>query len=270
MADSSHQVLILDVNPYIWSKQSRDSKNLVSFREYIDIISIFARSHVMLHKDNTVQILAAHPSGCTVLYPSGDNRSDLDLSHLSEHLLPSLMNSSEKQEEAGERSVQIPYLAQALSQSLCAINRRLLMNQSRQSKILVLQISQDSPSNYNAIMNAIFSAQKFVIPVDALLFSNEDSSFLQQACLLTGGIYCKPTDQKDSLQLLLMHYLPCAASRKILQSPLQTNVDFKASCTCHNKPVDFTFMCSVCLSLFCPDSMSPDSTECEICGTKIR
>ena len=232
----------------------------------------------MLSKDNTVQILAVHPLGCTVLYPSGDDAacgavtggSDLDLHSLMQQLLPAFSPPSETvagREESG--GLDMPHLAQALSRSLCAINRKLQKEQSTTiPKILCLQISLDASSNYNAIMNTIFSAQKFGIPVDAFIFSQVHSSFLQQACLLTGGIYCKPSDQKDSLQLLLMHYLPCLSARQVLRAPLQTNVDFKASCTCHNKPVDFTFMCSVCLSLFCPVAMTDD--KCEICGTNIR
>lgn len=272
MSESTHQVLILDANPYIWDLQN-DAKNLITFKQYIDIIYIFTKSHLMLNKDNSVQILAAHPSGCTVLYSSGDDAAcggdNFDLYGDMQRLLPASSLPSETT-VVGDRDpdLHIHYLAQALSRSLCAINRKSLVQPANVSKILCLQISYDSPSNYNAIMNSVFSAQKFGIPIDAFIFSKYDSSFLQQGCLLTGGIYCKPKDQNDSLQLLLMHHLPELSARRLLRAPLQTNVDFKASCTCHNKPVDFTFMCSVCLSLFCPLAITDD--KCEICGTKIR
>jgi transcription initiation factor TFIIH subunit 3 len=38
----------------------------------------------------------------------------------------------------------------------------------------------------------------------------------------------------------------------------------KGSCCCHNKMLDFGFICSVCLSLFC----SPIPT-CLVCGTRF-
>lgn len=269
MSQATHQVLILDVNPRVWNLHQQDDKKRITFREFIDIVYIFTQAHLMLSKDNTVHIIAAHPSGCTVLYPSSEataSEADFDLHSLIERLLPALSLPSQRA-VGGDRDPHFHHLAQALSRSLCAINRKLQVNPTNLSKILCLQISRDAPSNYNAIMNTIFSAQKFGIPVDALIFSEDDSSFLQQACLLTGGIYYKPKDQKDSLQLLFTHYLPCLTARKMLRAPLQTNVDFKAACTCHNKPVDFTFMCSVCLSLFCPGAMTE---KCEICGTKIR
>jgi transcription initiation factor TFIIH subunit 3 len=276
MSDSSHQVIILDINPHVWHLQHEDSKSLINLREYIDIIHTFAKSHIMLNKDNSVQIIAAHPCGCAVLYPppSGARSSgsdfDLHLHGLVEELLSTPTRSLPSEAPGGGGDpIYIRYLAQALSRSLCTINRKLQLNPTTKSKILCLQISHDAPSNYNAVMNSIFSAQKFGIPVDALIFSSADSSFLQQACLLTGGIYSKPRDQRDSLQLLLTHHLPGRASRQVLRAPLQTSVDFKAACTCHNRPVDFTFMCSVCLSLFCPATALSDD-KCEICGTRIR
>lgn len=65
------------------------------------------------------------------------------------------------------------------------------------------------------------SAQKLGVPVDSLVLSPGESSFLQQASLITGGIYLRPKDQRAVTQLLLHHYLPSNHSRKTLASPTQ-------------------------------------------------
>ena len=43
----------------------------------------------------------------------------------------------------------------------------------------------------------------------------------QQACLLTRGVYQRPVDQMDLLQLMLSHNLPSATSRTVLNAPMQ-------------------------------------------------
>jgi transcription initiation factor TFIIH subunit 3 len=133
---------------------------------------------------------------------------------------------------------------------------------------LIVQISEDDPRSYNRVMNCIFSAQKLGVLVDSLVLSaSHDSSFLQQASFLTNGVYLRPKDQSNALQSLLSHVLPSAASRKDhLASPLQRSVDFKASCSCHGLQAEFTYMCSVCLSLHC----SPPDSRCDTCGTLVR
>ena len=141
----------------------------------------------------------------------------------------------------------------------------------------------------------------------------------QQACLLTRGVYQRPVDQMDLLQLMLSHNLPSATSRTVLNAPMQVQsasntsfsnlensflhqktmnghfdpyskssealfpalinphhiehfyffqktVDFRASCFCHRRPVEFAFMCSVCLALTCE---LPESS-CATCGTPRR
>lgn len=285
MAEPTHQVLILDVNPVAWSRThhvSCDGKagGALSFREFLDVMSIFAKSHIMLNKENSVQILAVHSAGCDVLYPPiAEQCDDVDIMSLPT-LVESVLLSHGTANlcfPGNSDGANIPFLAQALSRALCAINRRelLLERSARNSKILVAQISCDAPSSYNAIMNTIFSAQKFGVPVDALVLSAEDSSFLQQACLLTGGVYLRPplgsSAGGGALQLLLTHCLPCPAARRVLRSPLQSSVDFRASCCCHGRPADFTFLCSVCLSLFCPPGAGAAQLDkCEVCGTKIR
>ena len=96
-----------------------------------------------------------------------------------------------------------------------------------------------------------------------MILSKETSHFLQQACLITNGTYQHPQDQRQFLSLLLTHYLPSASTRQILETPIQKSVDFKASCFCHQKTVEFAYMCSVCLTLTCEEA-----DTCIVCGIK--
>jgi Transcription factor Tfb4 len=123
-----------------------------------------------------------------------------------------------------------------------------------QPRLLVLHASNDVSSQYIAVMNCIFSAQKLRVPIDACVLRRDgaDSSLLQQAAHITRGIYARPTHQAGGLlQYLLSIYLSAPSTRAHLQLPVQRNVDFRASCFCHQRTTDMAYVCSVCLSIFC-------------------
>lgn len=112
------------------------------------------------------------------------------------------------------------------------------------------------------------SGQKLDVMIDALILSPFESHFMQQACFLTGGLYYKHTDIRDMLQVLNFNFLSNKSTRKLLNLPLQDAVDFKASCHNHKKPVEYAFMCSVCLALTC--SECEETPACTVCGTTFR
>ena len=88
----------------------------------------------------------------------------------------------------------------------------------------------------------------------------------KKSCFITGGVYLHPDDQRDHLQLLLTHCLPSNQIRKMLRQPIQKSIDFKASCFCHGKPLEYAYMCTVCLALSCTKTEG----VCGICDTPIR
>lgn len=103
-------------------------------------------------------------------------------------------------------------------------------------RILIITSSPDSAAEFNQLMNCIFSAQKLRISIDALAFtgahigtmpSSSSSSgpmaFLQQACLLTEGIYQELCDDRDALLSLLHHFLPSPLARASVRTPLQVS-----------------------------------------------
>ena len=84
--------------------------------------------------------------------------------------------------------------------------------------------------------------------LDACVLSNQDSTFLQQACFLTGGNYLKPQRQEGLLQYLLTIFMLEKNLRSYIQLPVQNTVDFRASCFETRKPIDDGYVCPVCLS----------------------
>jgi transcription initiation factor TFIIH subunit 3 len=140
----------------------------------------------------------------------------------------------------------------------------------RRQRILFLpQGAKDVSSQYVQVMNASFCAQKMNVVVDTFMVGASDSSFLQQAASLTGGIYANFFSDvlevpKFSLSTYLIHiFLPDPETRQSLQLPKgHTSTNLKVSCFLTNKPLDVGFVCSVCLSIF-----STKLKTCAVCGT---
>lgn len=179
------------------------------------------------------------------------------------------------------------HLAGALTLALTHINRQTLALSTDNStsnnnsstlatnpksplsaRILILSASSASPAQYISFMNTIFAAQRLSIPIDVLsLVPAVTSSFLQQACDATGGIYLPLTHPHGMLQTLMLGFLASPPSRALLVSPTQISVDFRAACFCHRRVVDVGFVCSICLSIFCEP---PQDSVCLTCGTLLR
>lgn len=156
-------------------------------------------------------------------------------------------------------------LAGALSHSLCILNKVLIKDLPHtQPRVLCIYCSDDISSQYIPVMNVIFSAQKRNILIDSCVLTKNDSLFLQQSSYLTKGIYSKPSHLKGLSQHLLMTFLANKSQRKHLCLPTINNIDFRASCFCHQKPVNVGVVCPVCLSIFCQQSPT-----CKTCGTRF-
>ncbi|PRW60988.1 general transcription factor IIH subunit 3 [Chlorella sorokiniana] len=132
------------------------------------------------------------------------------------------------------------------------------------ARLLCLTAAPDVPSQYIGVMNAIFSAQRSGILIDACQLGAGHSSFLQQAAYLTGGTYLKPARPQALTQYLNSVFAADARSRRYLRLPGTARVDFRASCFCHKRPIDLGFVCSACLSIFCQQLPA-----CTTCGTEF-
>ncbi|KXZ56616.1 hypothetical protein GPECTOR_1g555 [Gonium pectorale] len=134
----------------------------------------------------------------------------------------------------------------------------------RRDRVLVLYGSSDSPMQYIPVMNAIFSAQRAQVALDAVVLGAEDSSFLQQAAHLSGGLYFRPTSGRGLLGVLLNNFVADTGTRGQLDAAQALGVDFRASCFCHKFVIETGYVCSVCLSIFCRPSAA-----CSTCGTEF-
>lgn len=159
-------------------------------------------------------------------------------------------------------------LSGALSKALCYINRmqKEKPQGNLQSRMLIFQLCSDIPTQYISVMNAIFSAQKMNVVLDSVVLNTEaDSSFLQQASFITEGVYMRPVRQEGLLQYLMSVYMVSISMRKhLINLPVQSSVDFRASCFETKQSIDQGFVCSVCLSVF--SKLIP---VCSTCGEKL-
>eukprot|EP01032_Pedospumella_encystans_P012539 gene12539-14501_t len=265
-------LLVVDIESLLNSVTSRVEKSDAdtissALQQSISGIVMFCNCYALMHRQNQLSVICSLSESIRLVFPStstSNKTSFQPLLHtLSEQIATGLKEAMDDQiHQHSSRNVEnFGMLSQSMSTALSIINR----HKHLQSRILVLQFERDRNQNYNAVMNSIFSAQKMNVMVDALVLASFDSHILQQACFLTGGTYMKHADKEDLLQLLTTHFLADVSTRAHLATPQQKSVDFKASCHCHKRPVEFAFMCSVCLTLTCQVGDS-----CVVCGTTAR
>ncbi|KAI8593556.1 RNA polymerase II transcription factor B subunit 4 [Geranomyces variabilis] len=273
--------VVVDTNPAAWAAAASDPDRPLDFVKIIEQLLIFINAHLSLKFDNELAIIASHTDQSQFLYPlppadplgaADDEPSkpanvykqffDVDravVSKLKELVDDTRSNSVDHE----NRSMVAGSLALALSY----INRikRANENNTVQSRILILSISPDLPSQYIPTMNCIFAAQKVSTRIDVCRFSGRtyggESVFLPQASHITAGIYLDIPEPNNLLQYLLYTFLPEPSMRKTLLLPHKDQVDFRAACFCHKNVVDVGYVCSVCLSIFC--SLSKKCPTCQ-------
>ena len=262
-------VVVLDTNPVFWTERSLSGQNkLISYENMLEQLFLFINNFLMFHSDNRFAFISNHPTDTKFLFPTGViAEGDSQVHFLSQiGMIREQLKSIVPMDSLTSQKSQF---SAALSLALCYINRvkkAEVISGRLDCRILVIQGTADSPAQYIPMMNCIFSAQKINIIVDACVLGLTESTFLQQATDLTGGLYLRlPEDsQHVFLQYLLTVYLPDQAARGYLIIPTQTQVDFRASCFCHRNTIDTGYVCSVCLSIFCTAMSS-----CTTCHTKF-
>jgi len=143
-------------------------------------------------------------------------------------------------------------------------------------RILIVQASEDRVQDYNAFMNCIFAANKGNILIDACFLpsgiSNQakSSSFLEQACDSTGGVFSKPQGPAQIggalTEVMMSLFLPSIQTRKLLNLPKVTTVDYRARCFERGgETIDQGFVCNQCLSIF----KDRPTQVCLTCGAKV-
>jgi transcription initiation factor TFIIH subunit 3 len=272
---SSLLALLVDATSAGWT----DRDDALSLDNAMRNAVALLRAHVALSPRNAVVLALTTDLGLRVLYaPPSDINSNSTSSSTSMVQIEAAINEKWAQLSADVGPGASGSLAASLSHLLCIVNRFLHASNnaaaavrsdaasaanSKCARILLLHSSPDDPAQYISTMNAIFCAQKLSVPIDACVLRADDVACLQQAASITGGVYLRPplnTLQHALIQALLLHFLPDAATRALLNMPQQTVVDMRASCVCHGNMLDIGFVCSVCLSIFC--ARSPICATC--------
>ncbi|QDZ25303.1 subunit 4 of RNA polymerase II transcription factor B [Chloropicon primus] len=147
------------------------------------------------------------------------------------------------------------------------------LERQRRTRVLFLHGSQDVASQYIQVMNASFCAQRLGTVVDTFMLGRRDSSFLQQAASITGGLYtnffadaASKDIKKFSLSTYLIQvFLADSGTRADLQLPQgHSSASLKVTCFLTKKALDIGFVCSVCLSIF-----NQKLQTCAVCGTEF-
>jgi len=142
------------------------------------------------------------------------------------------------------------------------------------SRILILQATEDRTKDYNALMNCTFAAIKCEVVIDVCFFpigtgKKETSTFLEQACDRTGGVFLAPTGAAQVegalTEVLVSVFLPSVPARAQLNLPALTEVDFRARCFESGDSVDIAFVCNQCLSIF----KRKPTDSCPTCGAVV-
>mmetsp|Transcript_7616 Transcript_7616/g.15772 ORF Transcript_7616/g.15772 Transcript_7616/m.15772 type:complete len:359 (-) Transcript_7616:450-1526(-) len=141
-------------------------------------------------------------------------------------------------------------------------------------RILLIQASDDRPSDYNAFMNCAFASVKQNVVVDGCFIpatgGTQSSPYLEQTCDLTGGLWLAPKGAAQSnkalTEVLLSVFLPPRSSRSRLNLPGINKVDFRARAFDTGEILDMAFVCNQCLSIF----EHKPTGSCPTCGAEIR
>lgn len=319
--NETHELLVvaIDLTPVWWGSYAPEKVLLPNF---IESILAFVNVHLMFSPLNEAAIIGITPEKTEFLWPSPTplpTEFELHPSQYGQYEALSLLGETVRRRvthmvstcESLECTVSF---AGAVIKALCYFMRRCrelkptlttpsnqielgfendlttLLRNNLRARILVVRAAEDTASQYLPLMNAVFTAQKLRIPIDAciipsttmdsgsddfrqtsLLQDTNHSSLFQQAADLTGGIYLRVPRPAGLLQYLISVFLPHEGLRSQLILPDSRNsgsssgVDFRAACFCHRRLVDLAYVCSVCLSVFC--SFSP---VCSTCHTPFK
>ncbi|PKA49129.1 hypothetical protein AXF42_Ash010814 [Apostasia shenzhenica] len=270
--DVSLVVVLLDVNPFFWAAGASGGNHpaaTLPFSKFLKHVIPFLNSLLLLNQLNRVVLIATGTNSCGYIYDSGSSGSEGNnrVPKVYSEILRNLAEFVENDRKVGRGPERVAssvpsLLSGSLSLALCYIQRVFRSGPIHpQPRILCLQASPDGPEQYVAVMNAIFSAQRSMVPIDSCVVGVYHSAFLQQASYITGGVYLKLPQLDGLCQYLLAIFASGLQSRSFLQLPKPAGVDFRASCFCHKKTIDMGYVCSVCLSIFCKHHR-----RCSTCG----
>ena len=144
-------------------------------------------------------------------------------------------------------------------------------------RALIVQASPDRTTDYNALMNCAFAANKSEIVIDGCFIpsgikdDDKDSPFLQQMVDQTKGVYLSVPSGAAQVggalsEVLMSVFLPPSSTRMGMNLPRLTDVDFRARCFETGESINVAQVCNQCLSIF----KERPREVCLTCGAKVR
>ncbi|KAL7531299.1 hypothetical protein ACHAXR_003961 [Thalassiosira sp. AJA248-18] len=145
-------------------------------------------------------------------------------------------------------------------------------------RALIIQASPDRTSDYNALMNCAFAANKSEVVIDGCFIpagvkgdTAKDSPFLQQMVDQTRGVYLSVPSGAAQVggalsEVLMSVFLPPPIIRGAMNLPKLNNVDFRARCFETGESIDVAQICNQCLSIF----KERPKEVCLTCGARVR
>lgn len=310
--DRNLLMVLIDLTPVWWGTYAHVDLMLPTFIEHV---LAFASAHLTLSPLNEVAIIGVTPERTEFLWPSLSPVDEVEC-HNGQYEAFSIIGQTVRKKvnqmvTSCESTAYTVAFANAINNALCYFIRRCremrptfaftkvesdsevdediqsLLKDNFHARILVVRAADDDSSQYLSLMNAVFTAQKLGILIDACIIpptrmsnpaeehlrqsstalqESGHSSLFQQAAELTGGIYLRIPNPPGLIQYLLCVFLPHARLRSQLILPdssggSSAGVDFRSACFCHHKMVDLAYVCSVCLSVFC--DFYPVCTTCQ-------
>ncbi|GMM38858.1 TFIIH/NER complex subunit [Saccharomycopsis crataegensis] len=289
--------VVIETNPLFWVPLQQQTE----LKSVIESLIVAMNAHLAINNSNEVIVIAAHSGKAQFLFPDPnvlkndtnppkmDSHSPNSVSNKSTSPTPDVIDDKRQylknkniyrqfklmDESVFEKLEQLfndtvadnskfkSTVPGAISMALTFINR---MRQVREgitmnSRILVASVGGDQTMSYIPTMNSIFAAQGMRIPIDVCKLGN-DSTFLQQAADVTGGIYLLITNPNGLIQYLTTVFFIDPSIRNYVALPVNNNIDFRASCFITGNIVDIGYVCSVCL---CVLSMIPSDKKCPTC-----
>lgn len=193
---------------------------------------MFVRAYTLINDDKHVAVFQVDTDGTRLMCntgtksgSAGPNGPKWQSKDIAETLLDRMRQIAKNHQSGNERSREtlnqrsvsfapVRWSA-ALLRGLCYVNKHC--NCSRggggqyghgdaDPRMLCIVASPDDSSEYLAMMNGIFAAQRRGIVVDACVLNSSHSSFMQQACFLTKGNYLHPRNPQALIQYLMVSF----------------------------------------------------------------
>lgn len=227
-------MVVLDTNPFAWAALH----DTLPLHTALSHILLFLNAHLSFSHANQVAVIASHTKSASFLYPDPtpaataaaaaapidpyrdankyrlfaqiEDTVQASLRRLLDGTRPETLHGTSETMMAGALSMALSYIHRAVSNATPAGADKPGVDapSSMTARILVVSVSGDLATQYVAVMNAIFAAQRNRVPVDICKIAG-DTVFLQQASDSTGGIYMHLKHPEALLQYLLVGLLQC-------------------------------------------------------------